>query len=87
MRGHGAIFAINAARLELALNGIDLLAWTQMLLLDGDLAATEPRDSDWGRYPVHLADRLRPGRMRFSAGAGSTPAWCRIFHTVLAATR
>jgi len=32
------VFAINAAWLELALTGIDLLAWTQHLLLSGDLA-------------------------------------------------
>jgi hypothetical protein len=37
------IFAINAVWLELALTGIDLLAWTQALLLDGDLAAAEPK--------------------------------------------
>lgn len=37
------MFAINAAWLQLALTGIDLLAWTQMLLLDGELAATEPK--------------------------------------------
>jgi hypothetical protein len=36
-------FAINAAWLELALTGIDLLAWTQTLLLHGDLAAAEPK--------------------------------------------
>jgi hypothetical protein len=35
------LFAINQAWLELALTGIDLLPWTQMLLLDGDLAAAE----------------------------------------------
>ncbi len=37
------VFAINAAWLQLALTGIDLLAWTQILLLDGDLAAAEPK--------------------------------------------
>jgi hypothetical protein len=35
-------FAINQAWLELALTGIDLLAWTQTLLLDGALATAEP---------------------------------------------
>jgi DDE family transposase len=37
------VFAINTAWLELALCGIDLLAWTQTLLLDGELATAEPK--------------------------------------------
>jgi Transposase DDE domain group 1 len=37
------VFAINAAWLELALCGIDLLAWTQHLLLDAALAKAEPK--------------------------------------------
>jgi len=37
------VFAINAAWLELALTGIDLLVWTQHLLLDGHLAVAEPK--------------------------------------------
>jgi hypothetical protein len=50
------IFAINAAWLELALTGIDLIAWTQMLLLDGELAAAEPKKL---RYRLlHVAARL-----------------------------
>lgn len=36
-------FAINAAWLELSLTGIDLLAWTRTMLLDGELAAAEPK--------------------------------------------
>jgi hypothetical protein len=36
-------FAINQAWLELALTSIDLLAWTQHLLLDGDLTRAEPK--------------------------------------------
>jgi DDE family transposase len=50
------VFAINAAWLQLALTGIDLLAWTQMLLLDGDLAAAEPKKL---RYRLlHVAARI-----------------------------
>jgi hypothetical protein len=50
------IFAINAAWLHLALTGIDLLAWTQMLLLDGDLATAEPKKL---RYRLlHVAARI-----------------------------
>jgi hypothetical protein len=49
-------FAINAAWLELALTGIDLLCWTQHLLLDGSLAAAEPKKL---RYRLlHVAAKL-----------------------------
>ena len=63
-------FAINAAWLELALTGIDLLAWTQALLLDGDLAAAEPKKL---RYRLlHVAARItrtaRRTRLRIAAG-------------------
>jgi hypothetical protein len=64
------VFAINAAWLELALCGIDLLAWTQHLLLDGELAAAEPKKL---RYRLlHVAARLtrsaRRTRLRIAAG-------------------
>jgi hypothetical protein len=50
------IFAINAAWLELVLTGIDLLCWTQHLLLDGELAAAEPKKL---RYRLlHVAARI-----------------------------
>ena len=50
------MFAINQAWLELALTGIDLLAWTQTLLLDGELAAAEPKKL---RYRLlHVAARI-----------------------------
>ena len=50
------IFAINQAWLQLALTGIDLLAWTQTLLLDGDLATAEPKKL---RYRLlHVAARI-----------------------------
>ena len=54
-------FAINAAWLELALTGIDLLAWTRTLLLDGELATAEPKKL---RYRLlHVAARItRTGR-------------------------
>jgi hypothetical protein len=49
-------FAINAAWLELALTGIDLLAWTQTLLLHGELATAEPKKL---RYRLlHVAARI-----------------------------
>ncbi len=53
------IFAINAAWLELALTGIDLLAWTRTLLLDGELTTAEPKKL---RYRLlHTAARLTHG--------------------------
>jgi hypothetical protein len=48
--------AINAAWLELALTGIDLLAWTRTLLLAGEHALAEPKKL---RYRLlHVAGRL-----------------------------
>lgn len=63
-------FAINAAWLQLALTAIDLLAWTQHLLLDGDLAIAEPKKL---RYRLlHVAARItrsaRRTRLRIAAG-------------------
>jgi Transposase DDE domain group 1 len=53
---------INAAWLELALTGIDLIAWAQILLLDGDLAKAEPKKL---RYRLlHTAARLTRGQRR-----------------------
>jgi DDE family transposase len=49
-------FAINQAWLQVALTGIDLLAWTRILLLDGDLATAEPKKL---RYRLlHVAARI-----------------------------
>ena len=63
------VFAINTAWLELALTGIDLLAWTQALLLDGDLAFAEPKRL---RYRLHVAARstrtARRTRLRIAEG-------------------
>jgi hypothetical protein len=50
------LFAINAAWLELAMVGIDLLAWTRVLLLDGEHQLAEPKKL---RYRLlHVAARL-----------------------------
>jgi hypothetical protein len=49
-------FALNCAWLELALTGINLLAWTRVLLLDGENALAEPKRL---RYRLlHVAARL-----------------------------
>jgi len=53
---------INTAWLELALTGIDLLAWTQILLLDGTLAKAEPKTL---RYRLlHTAAKITRGGRR-----------------------
>jgi hypothetical protein len=64
------VFAINQAWLELALTGIDLLAWTQHLLLHDELALAEPKKL---RYRLlHVAARItrsaRRTRLRIAEG-------------------
>jgi hypothetical protein len=56
------VFAINAAWLQLALTGIDLLSWSQMPLLHGDLAVAEPKKL---RYRLlYVAARLTTSARR-----------------------
>jgi hypothetical protein len=57
-------FSINQVWLELALTGIDLIAWTQMLLLDGEMATAEPKKR---RY--RLLHTLCPYRAHRTANA------------------
>ena len=67
------VFAINAAWLELALTGIDLLAWTQHLLLDGDLATAEPKTL---RYRLlHVAARITRSSRRTRLRLAETWPW------------
>ena len=55
-------FAINAVWLQLALTAADLLAWTQTILLDGELATAEPKKI---RYRLlHVAGRITRGQRR-----------------------
>jgi hypothetical protein len=63
------VFAINAAWLELALTGIDLLAWTQHLLLDGELAAAEPKKLRYRllHVPARITRSARQARLRIAA--------------------
>ena len=80
------IFAINAAWLELALTGIDLLAWTQHLLLDGPLAAAEPKKL---RYRLlHVAAKLtrtaRTTTLRIAADWPWTDDLIRAFERLAA---
>jgi len=53
-------FPINQAWLQLALTAADLIAWTQTILLDGALAAAEPKKL---RYQIlHTAARIVRGQ-------------------------
>jgi hypothetical protein len=66
-------FAVNTAWLELALTAIDLLAWTQNLLLDGELATAEPKKL---RYRLlHAAARLTRGGRRLHLRIAATWPW------------
>jgi hypothetical protein len=62
-------FTANAAWMEMILCAADLLAWTQTLLLTGELAVAEPRTL---RYRLlHIAGRLiRSARQTRGAGKG-----------------
>jgi hypothetical protein len=67
------VFAINQAWLELALAGIDLLAWTQTLLLAGELALAEPKKL---RYRLlHVAARLTRTARRTRLRIAETWPW------------
>ena len=55
-------FAINSAWLSVVMLAVDLIAWTQHLLLHGDLARAEPKTL---RYRLlHVAARLTRGQRR-----------------------
>ncbi len=82
-------FAINAAWLELSLAAIDLLAWTRILLLDGELAAAEPKKL---RYRLlHVAARLTRGGRRLHLRISATWPWrhelATAFHRLAALPR
>lgn len=77
------VFAINAAWLQLALCGIDLLAWTQQLLLDGELAIAEPKKLRYRllHVPARLTRSARRTRLRIAE------QWPWADHLVTAFTR
>jgi hypothetical protein len=76
-------FAINAAWLELSLAATDLLAWTQTMLLDGDLARAEPKAL---RYRLlHVAARLTRGQRRTYLRLAATWPWARALARAFAA--
>ncbi|WP_405842360.1 IS1380 family transposase [Streptomyces platensis] len=66
-------FAINTAWLELALTAVDLLAWAQALLLDGELATAEPKKL---RYRLlHAAARITRGGRRLHLRIAASWPW------------
>ncbi|MDX6351745.1 MAG: hypothetical protein QOF84_6535 [Streptomyces sp.] len=66
-------FTINQAWLELSLTAIDLLTWTRTLLLDGELAAAEPKKL---RYRIlHAAARITRGARRLRLRIAATWPW------------
>ncbi|MEY2231219.1 IS1380 family transposase [Streptomyces sp. BF23-19] len=82
-------FAINSAWLELSLAAIDLLAWMRVLLLDGELAAAEPKKL---RYRLlHVAARLTRGGRRLRLRISQTWPWrhelTTAFHRLAALPR
>lgn len=82
-------FAVNAVWLELSLAAIDLLAWTRVLLLDGELATAEPKKL---RYRLlHVAARLTRGGRRLRLRISATWPWrnelATAFHRLTALPR
>jgi DDE family transposase len=67
------VFAINQAWLTLALVAIDLLAWTQILLLDGELGKVEPKTL---RYRIlHVAARITHSARRVHVRIAENWPW------------
>ena len=82
-------FPLNAAWLELSLAAIDLLAWTRLLLLDGELADAEPKKL---RYRLlHVAARITRGGRRLHLRISATWPWrhqlAAAFHRLAALPR
>jgi len=68
-------FAINTAWLAVVMLAVDLIAWTQHLLLRGDLARAEPKTL---RYRLlHVAARLTRGQRRLWLRIQRSWPWAR----------
>ncbi|MCC3773010.1 IS1380 family transposase [Streptomyces sp. UNOC14_S4] len=66
-------YTLNQAWLELSLAAVDLLAWTQILLLDGELTTAEPKKI---RYRLlHAAARITRGGRRLHLRISATWPW------------
>jgi hypothetical protein len=71
-------FNINAVWLQLALTAADLIAWTQTILLDGELAKAEPKKL---RYRIlHIAARITRGQRRTRLRLPQHWAWTAALH-------
>ncbi|TWF76904.1 DDE family transposase [Pseudonocardia hierapolitana] len=72
-------FGVNTARLTIVMLAVDLLAWTQHLLLHGDLAKAEPKTLR--SRLLHVAARLTRGQRWLcgfaSSGLGPGPTTSR----------
>lgn len=66
-------FALNQAWLELSLAAIDLLAWAQTLLLDGELATAEPKKLR--HRLLHAAARITRGARRLHLRIAAAWPW------------
>ncbi|MDF3294426.1 IS1380 family transposase [Streptomyces silvisoli] len=82
-------FGINTVWLELSLAASDLLAWTRLLLLDGEMATAEPKKL---RYRLlHVAARLTRGGRRLHLRISTTWPWrnelATAFHRLAALPR
>lgn len=72
-------FAINQAWLAVTMLAVDLLAWTQQLLLDGELARAEPKTL---RYRLlHVAARIVRGGRRVRVRIQRSSPWARELAT------
>ncbi|GHD92789.1 hypothetical protein GCM10010508_47010 [Streptomyces naganishii JCM 4654] len=82
-------FGVNAVWLELSLTAIDLLAWTCLLLLDGEMATAEPKKLR--HRLLHVAARLTRGGRRLRLRISATWPWkhelATAFHRLAALPR
>jgi hypothetical protein len=78
-------FAINTAWLAVVTLAVDLITWTQHLLLHGDLAKAEPKTL---RYQLlHVAARLTRGQRRLWLRIQRTWPWARDLAAAFARLR
>jgi hypothetical protein len=75
-------FAINQAWLLLALVAIDLIAWTQHLLLDGEIAKAEPKKLLYRL--LHVAARITRSARRTRVRLAQTWPWATNLVTAFA---
>ncbi len=76
-------FAINQVWLELALTAVDLLAWAQNTLLDGELARCEPKALPYRL--LHVAARITSGQRRLHLRLNASWPWAAALAAAFAA--